>query len=42
MFGQILWEYAPEESNTRLVDNDDLGAKCNRNHICYIWKRNTV
>ena len=24
VWSDLLWEYAPEEPNTRLVDNDDL------------------
>ena len=42
VWSDLLCEYAPEEPRTRLVDNDDLGEKCNTNHICHIWKRNTV
>ena len=38
----LLCEYAPEEASTLLVDVADLGGKCNTNHICHIWKRNTV
>ena len=42
VWSDLLCEYAPEEPSIRLVDNDDLGGKCNTNHICHIWKRNTV
>ena len=42
VWSDLLSEYAPEEPSTSLVDNDDLGGKCNTNHICHIWKRNTV
>ena len=34
VWSDLLCEYAPEEPGARLVDNDDLGGKCNRNHIC--------
>ena len=34
VWSDLLCEYAPEEPSTRLVDNDDLGEKCNTNHIC--------
>ena len=42
VWSDLLRKYAPDEPSTRLVDNDDLGGKCNTNHICHIWKRNTV
>ena len=36
VWSDLLLEYAPEEPSTRLVDNDDLGGKCNTIHICHI------
>ena len=42
VWSDLLWEYAPEEPNTRLVGNEDLGGKYNTIHYCDIWKRNTV
>ena len=29
----LLCKYVPEEPSTLLVDNDDLGGKCNTNHV---------
>ena len=36
VWSDLLCEYAPEEPSTRLVDNDDLGGKCNTNHIKFV------
>ena len=42
VWSDLLCEYAPEGPGPLFVDADDLGVKCNTNHICHIWKRKTV
>ena len=40
VWSDLLCEYAPEEPSTRLVDNDDLGGKCEyESYLSYLEKK---